>query len=860
MKLSKKFFGKLLMLVAFFAIGGFLLPAGEAQAYFSKNGDKQCFAVQYLTSEAYEDQGKSADSGNTPKDRTKTKVYSTDRVCANVDSSGNITGGLNLESRGQSGTTYITPNDNSPNLFVNGTKVSIRTCKGTGPGCTSSMKVAKTVDAKNGANFQSLMKELQGAAPKTTSLDSKASVMGFDDNRNTSTTQKEADEKDGVDTSGASDCKASGGAKALGWIVCPVLEWMGEAAANIYNEYVEPSLQIEPQLFKGGNESVRTAWSTFQNFANIMFVILLLIVIFSQLTGVGIDNYGIKKILPKLILAAILINLSYLACLLLIDISNIFGNSFQGLFNGLADQLTLPGDITIDGGGGTSGTIQTAAITGLTGVGVLGAVVASAAAIFTNPAILLSMLVSALGIIIAVFFLFILLSAREAAIIVLTVISPLAVVAYILPNTKKMSDKWWQMFKGLLLVYPICGLLVGAGGYVSKLLLVAGNGSSGFISVFTSMIVSIVPIFFIPTVLKSSFAAMGNLGARISSFGQRVSGTATSAARNSGFYKNAQAAGLERQARIRGGLDANGNPTTGWRRRMGTVLSGGARMRQRNALNYNKMMRENGSLDATEGRDFTLATQTANVLTRLEADGTINNNDELEEGLQNALVNNNRPEIQAYTDALSAKGDSGRMAVRRAYDNAVKAGAMSDADNKPTDAARTFANNIMSKHAAEYKNKNRSMFDVASAISGNKVGSAVSMSSYAENNKANLAMKVTTDSLAAMDEQAFGEVFGGYDANGKATGDPASLPSGLNETQKMAIGESAFNALRDASNMKADRRALLQQLVNESGYSGGSGGAGTVAGGGNTGGGRGPVQGSAPSGYVERESGLIVPH
>ena len=278
MKLSKKFFGKLLILVAFLAIGGFLLPAGEAQAYFSKNGDKQCFAVQYLTSEAYEDQGKSADAGNTPKDRTKTKVYSTDRVCANVDSSGNITGGLNLESRGQSGTTYIPPNENSPSLFVDGTKVSIRTCEGTGRGCTSSMKVAKTVDAKKGANFESLMKKLQGAAPKTTSLDSKASLMGFDDNRNTSTTQKEADEKDGVDTSGASDCKASGGAKALGWIVCPVLEWMGEAAANIYNEYVEPSLQIEPQLFEGGNESVRTAWGSFQNFANIMFVIMLLIV------------------------------------------------------------------------------------------------------------------------------------------------------------------------------------------------------------------------------------------------------------------------------------------------------------------------------------------------------------------------------------------------------------------------------------------------------------------------------------------------------------------------------------------------------------------------------------------------------
>ena len=58
-------------------------------------------------------------------------------------------------------------------------------------------------------------------------------------------------------------------------------------------------------------------WNTFRDIANVIFVILLMVVIFSQLTGVGIDNYGIKKILPKLIIAAILINLSYLICLIL---------------------------------------------------------------------------------------------------------------------------------------------------------------------------------------------------------------------------------------------------------------------------------------------------------------------------------------------------------------------------------------------------------------------------------------------------------------------------------------------------------------------------------------------------------------
>ena len=91
----------------------------------------------------------------------------------------------------------------------------------------------------------------------------------------------------------------------------------------------------------------------------------------------------------------------------------------------------------------------------LVSVGVLAALVVMAGAIWTNPSIILSLLVGALGIVVSIFFLFLLLAAREAAIIVLVVLSPIAVVLYMLPNTKKLFDKWLKFFEGLLLVYPI---------------------------------------------------------------------------------------------------------------------------------------------------------------------------------------------------------------------------------------------------------------------------------------------------------------------------------------------------------------------------------------------------------------------
>jgi hypothetical protein len=83
--------------------------------------------------------------------------------------------------------------------------------------------------------------------------------------------------------------------------VCPVLEWIGDAATGIYDNVIDPSLRVDPKLFSNSetNNTVKNAWKTFRDFANVLFIILFLIVIFSQLTGVGIDNYGIKKILPR---------------------------------------------------------------------------------------------------------------------------------------------------------------------------------------------------------------------------------------------------------------------------------------------------------------------------------------------------------------------------------------------------------------------------------------------------------------------------------------------------------------------------------------------------------------------------------
>ena len=346
---------------------------------------------------------------------------------------------------------------------------------------------------------------------------------------------------------------------SLGWILCPVLDAFGGATDWAYNELVEPALKIEPQLFTGEGDNTRDAWRTFRDIANIFFIILFLVVIFSQLTGVGIDNYGIKKILPKLIVAAVLINLSYIICVVFIDLSNILGNGLRNIFTRLGSQLTIPDSIE----GIKIGDVAGGALTAITVlIALVGGVAVAITAAGGVVAFLVSLLVVALSAIIALFFLFLLLAAREAAIVVLTVLSPLAFACYILPNTQNIFKKWYQLGWRLLMVYPIAGLLIGGGDYVSKLLLSAGVGSEGFFSAFTAMIAGIVPIFFIPTVLKQSFALMGGLGAKIAGFGKsmgsRVSGNLDKSVRGGERFKNYQA-DRERNRKLRYARRTNRN-------------------------------------------------------------------------------------------------------------------------------------------------------------------------------------------------------------------------------------------------------------------------------------------------------------
>jgi hypothetical protein len=283
---------------------------------------------------------------------------------------------------------------------------------------------------------------------------------------------------------------------SFSWVLCPLLE-TGSGIVDWAYGWIEGQLQVDTDLYSE-TSGTNKAWIIFRNMANVVFIILMLVAIISQLTGYGLSNYNIKRILPRLIVVAIMLNLSYFVCQIAVDLSNILGAQLHNLLSG----------IDIGGAAVPIGTSAPEVIGGI-GLGIL-AIVAVGALIWFNIGVILLALVGAL---LAVLLLVIILMIRKVAIILLIAIAPVAFVCLLLPNTEGLFKKWVNIFKALLIVYPICGLLMGAGALASKIVITSSPNDDLMHVIGAAM--AVVPFFAVISLTKGSLNALGSMGAKI---------------------------------------------------------------------------------------------------------------------------------------------------------------------------------------------------------------------------------------------------------------------------------------------------------------------------------------------------------
>lgn len=268
------------------------------------------------------------------------------------------------------------------------------------------------------------------------------------------------------------------------------------------------------------------------------------------------DAYTLKKMVPRLVIAAILIQLSWPLFTGLVYLTGQIAWGIEGLLYapfGGREALNVGVLVGQAANGGVDVTIS----------GVFALTAVSAGALALGPAGLISLGITVLLALLIAFFV---LAVRQTVLVILLVISPLALVAWILPGTEKFWKLWWESFSKLLLMYPMILLLIAGGRIAAK---IAADASASQSTNDQFGIAIVVLVFFAPFFLiPKTFQLAGSMFANIAGIANNSSRGAFDRLKNFRGQQLSQ----RHQDRMTGKMGVLGNRGGGAYQR---VMSGG---------------------------------------------------------------------------------------------------------------------------------------------------------------------------------------------------------------------------------------------------------------------------------------------
>ena len=190
--------------------------------------------------------------------------------------------------------------------------------------------------------------------------------------------------------------------------------------------------------------AVTTGWGVVRDICNMFFILILLVISFG--TILRLENYSAKRLLPKLLIMAVLINFSKFIAGIMIDFGQVIMLTFiDGLGSNPAavfvDRMSIQYvlDFSPTAGSNAEATANLA-LTALQTV--LGGV--------------MMLLVSLVVIVV----LMLVLLMRIVMLWILVILSPLAFLASVLPTTAKYASQWWSEFVKWVVVGPMVAFFV----------------------------------------------------------------------------------------------------------------------------------------------------------------------------------------------------------------------------------------------------------------------------------------------------------------------------------------------------------------------------------------------------------------
>lgn len=310
-------------------------------------------------------------------------------------------------------------------------------------------------------------------------------------------------------------CNASG--NPFSWVLCPLYDGLGSLSDALLEHAIAPMLRVNP-ISTNPDDTIYKVWSAFRVWGDILLVIGLIVIVFGQAIGGGIlDAYTAKKVLPRILIAAILINLSLYIVAFAVDISNVVGQGIGNIMVAPLEGVSLsPSGLKL----GVFGVIGGALGGATTIVGALGFIGVLGGAVGLMEFMPFIFLFVILPIVLAVIAVFVILALRQAIIMALVLVSPIAFALYCLPNTEQYFRKWWNLLFNMLLVYPIIMVIFAAADILAYTAILSA-GESSFWAYILAFLLQFIPLLMIPYAFKLAGGVLGRIHEIASGNGKR---------------------------------------------------------------------------------------------------------------------------------------------------------------------------------------------------------------------------------------------------------------------------------------------------------------------------------------------------
>jgi hypothetical protein len=255
---------------------------------------------------------------------------------------------------------------------------------------------------------------------------------------------------------------------SFSWLLCPFFDGISHTFADGAQALISGFLAVQPLQMSG---PLYDTWNNIRILADVSFVIIFMVLIFAQTLQFELSAYAIKKIIPKLVASALLVQFSYVLSSAMVDAGNVMGAGVGELIGA-----------TVNGGATSSfdaGTLATNLLAG--------GVLVSLAAVAWELAfpIFLMVIISVLAMILT-------LAVRYLILGALIILSPLAFAAWVLPNTERYFSLWLSTLVKLVLMYPIIIALLTIAADVNGLVPAAASTDTSITAGITTTIIKVL--------------------------------------------------------------------------------------------------------------------------------------------------------------------------------------------------------------------------------------------------------------------------------------------------------------------------------------------------------------------------------